>query len=132
MLADAPIYAVLPCIDLKRATNFYEQVLGLKRAELPGDMQEMEGGAVYQCGGGTMLLVYQRPEPTKAEHTSAGWMVADLDGTVDQLIAKGVQMEVYDMPDVEFDSRGVASMGTMKSAWFKDPEGNILALNQQP
>jgi predicted enzyme related to lactoylglutathione lyase len=132
MLADAPIYAVVPCVDFERATNFYEQVLGLKRAEMPGDAQELEGGAVYQCGGGTMLLVYQRPEPTKAEHTAAGWMVADLNRVVDQLIAKGVKMEVYDMPDVEFDSRGVASGGGMKSAWFKDPEGNILALSQMP
>jgi predicted enzyme related to lactoylglutathione lyase len=132
MLADAPIYAIVPCVDFERATNFYEQVLGLKRAEMPGDVDEREGGAVYQCGGGTMLLVYQRPEPTKAEHTAAGWMVADLNSVVDQLIAKGVKMEVYDMPDVEFDSRGVASGGGMKSAWFKDPEGNILALSQMP
>jgi predicted enzyme related to lactoylglutathione lyase len=98
MLADAPIYAIVPCVDFERATNFYEQVLGLKRAEMPGDVDELEGGAVYQCGGGTMLLVYQRPEPTRAEHTAAGWMVADLNRVVDQLIAKGVKMEVYDMP----------------------------------
>ena len=132
MLADAPIYAVLPCVDFESATNFYEQVLGLKRAEMPGDAQEMEGSVVYECGGGTMLLLYQRPEPTKAEHTAAGWMVTDLDAVVDQLNVKGVQMEVYDMPDVEFDERGVATMGEMKSAWFKDPEGNILALSQMP
>jgi predicted enzyme related to lactoylglutathione lyase len=132
MLADAPIYAVLPCVDFERATKFYDQVLGLKRAEMPGGTQEMEGNAVYECGGGTMLLVYQRPDPTKAEHTVAGWMVTDLDAIVDQLIAKGVQMEVYDMPDVEFDERGVATMGEMKSAWFKDSEDNILALSQMP
>jgi hypothetical protein len=41
-------------------------------------------------------------------------------------------MEVYDMPGVEFDSRGVASTGELKSAWFKDTEGNILALSQAP
>jgi predicted enzyme related to lactoylglutathione lyase len=132
MLTDVPIYAVLPCVDFARATNFYERVLGLKRAAMPGGGQDMEGSALYQCGGGTMLLVYQRPEPTKAEHTSAGWMVNDLDSVVDGLIAKGVKMEVYDMPGVEFDSRGVASMGEMKSAWFKDTEGNILALSQAP
>lgn len=132
MLSDAPIYAVLPCVDFERARNFYEQVLGLKPAEMPGDVEEMEDGVVYECGGGTMLLVYQRPEPTKAEHTAAGWMVADLDAVVDQLNAKGVQMEVYDMPDLEFDERGIATDGNMKSAWFKDPEGNILALSQMP
>lgn len=132
MLTDAPVYAVLPCVDFERARNFYESVLGLKRFKAPEGMDEMEDGAMYECGNGTMLLVYQRPEPTKAEHTAAGWMVADLDAVVDQLIAKGVKMEVYDMPDVEFDGRGVATMGGMKSAWFKDTEGNILGLNQGP
>ncbi len=120
MLTDAPIYAVLPCVDVERARNFYEGVLGLKQFKVPEGMDEMEDGAMYECGNGTMLLVYQRPEPTKAEHTAAGWMVADLDAVVDQLIAKGVKMEVYDMPDVEFDERGVAKMDGMKSAWFKD------------
>jgi predicted enzyme related to lactoylglutathione lyase len=133
MFADAPIYAVLPCVDIVRARNFYEQVLGLKRSEMPGMNEEgMEDGALYECGAGTWLLVYQRPEPTKAEHTAAGWMVADVDAVVDRLNAKGVHMEVYDMPGVEFDARGVATMGNLKTAWFKDPEGNILALSQMP
>jgi predicted enzyme related to lactoylglutathione lyase len=133
MLTNAPIYAVLPCVDVSRARNFYEQVLGLKPAEMPGvDEADMGGGALYECGAGTRLLVYQRPEPTKAEHTAAGWMVPDLEAVVDQLIDKGVKMEVYDMPGVEFDERGIATDGSMKSAWFKDPEGNILALSQMP
>lgn len=131
MLGNATIYAVLPCTDIERARNFYEQVLGLKPLEVPGmEEQGMDDTVLYQCGGGTRLLVYLRPEPTKAEHTAAGWIVDDLDAVVDQLIAKGVQLEVYDMPDVEFDERGVATMGGMKGAWFKDPEGNILALNE--
>lgn len=133
MLADSPVFAVLPCVDFQRAKNFYEQVLGLKQVEMPGmEGDESDGTIIYECGGGTRLFVYQRPEPTKAEHTVAGWVVADLDAVVDQLIAKGVKMEVYDMPGVEFDDRGVATMGGLKGAWFKDPEGNILSLNEMP
>jgi hypothetical protein len=58
--------------------------------------------------------------------------VEDLDAVVDGLIAKGVSMEVYDMPGVEFDERGVAVAGNVKTAWFKDPEGNILSLTESP
>jgi catechol 2,3-dioxygenase-like lactoylglutathione lyase family enzyme len=133
MLSDAPVHAVLPCVDIARARKFYEQVLGLKRAELPGvNEEDMDDSVLYECGAGTWLFVYQRPEPTKAEHTAAGWMVADVGAVVDRLNEKGVRMEVYDMPGVEFDSRGVATLGITKGAWFKDTEGNILALTEMP
>lgn len=136
MLGDAPVAAILPCVDLEGAKKFYEDVLGLKRAELPGGAEtESSGMLTYQCGQGTYLGVYQRETPTKADHTAAGWMVEDVDAVVDELIAKGVKMEVYDMPGVEFDERGVATgpegIG-MKGAWFKDPEGNILGITEMP
>jgi catechol 2,3-dioxygenase-like lactoylglutathione lyase family enzyme len=133
MLANSPVYAVVPCTDLERARKFYGQTLGLKEVEPPS---AGEGGAdeaaLYECGGGTNLFVYVRPTPTKADHTAAGWVVEDLDSVADELIRRGVKFEVYDMPGVEFDDRGVASMGNLKSAWFTDPEGNILAINQMP
>jgi catechol 2,3-dioxygenase-like lactoylglutathione lyase family enzyme len=113
------------------ARRFYGEVLGLKEAEIPGDIeQEAMGAALFQCGGGTQLLVYQRSEPSKAEHTVAGWIVDDLDAVVDGLIAKGLSMEVYDLPGLEFDERGVGVAGDNKVAWFKDPEGNILSINE--
>lgn len=131
MLANSPVYAVLPCTDLDGARKFYGQTLGLKEVELP-TAEEAGQAALYECGSGTNLLVYVRPTPTKADHTAAGWMVEDLDSVADELISRGVKFEVYDMPGVEFDERGVATMGNLKSAWFTDPEGNILAINQMP
>lgn len=131
MLANSPVYAVLPCTDLDGARKFYSQTLGLKEVELP-TTEEAGQAALYECGSGTNLLVYVRPTPTKADHTAAGWMVEDLDSVADELISRGVKFEVYDMPGVEFDKRGVATMGNLKSAWFTDPEGNILAINQMP
>jgi catechol 2,3-dioxygenase-like lactoylglutathione lyase family enzyme len=131
MLANSPVYAVLPCTDLDGARKFYNQTLGLKEVELP-TAEEAGQAALYECGSGTNLLVYVRPTPTKADHTAAGWMVEDLDSVADELISRGVKFEVYDMPGVEFDERGVATMGNLKSAWFTDPEGNILAINQMP
>ena len=133
MLADAPVYAVVPCVDLKGARKFYGRTLGLKEVELPGSPEEAgQSAALFECGQGTNLLVYARPTPTKADHTAAGWVVDDLDATADQLISRGLKFEVYDMPGVTFDERGVASMGNTRSAWFKDPEGNILSINQMP
>ena len=133
MLADAPVVAIVPCVDMERARKFYGEVLGLEQAEVPGAVEEASPGvAMFQCGGGTQLLVYKRQEATKAEHTAAGWIVEDLDAVVDGLIAKGVSMEVYDMPGVEFDERGVAVAEDVKTAWFKDPEGNILSITQRP
>jgi catechol 2,3-dioxygenase-like lactoylglutathione lyase family enzyme len=133
MLANAPIAAVLPCVDMARARDFYGGILGLTEAPMPGVTEEQYAeGAMYQCGAGTLLFVYQRPEPTRADHTAAAWMVSDLDAVVDALISKGVRLEVYDLPETMFDERGIATYGEFKTAWFKDPEGNILAVNQMP
>jgi predicted enzyme related to lactoylglutathione lyase len=133
MLADAPVIASLPCVDLEGAKNFYGEILGLQEMAIPGTE---EGGpneaAFFQCGQGTNLLVYKRETPTTADHTAAAWIVADIEATVDALVAKGVKMESYDMPDVEYDERGIARSEGVASAWFKDPEGNILAVNQVP
>ena len=133
MLENAPLYAVLPCVDMEGARRFYGEVLGLKEAEIPGASgDEGQDAAIFECGEGTRLLVYQRATPTKADHTAAGWLVDDVEAVVDALMAKGVMMEVYDMPNIEFDERGIATGAGLKGAWFKDPEGNILAINEMP
>ena len=43
--------------------------------------------------------------------------------------AAGVAFEEYDQPGLKTVD-GVADMGGMKGAWFKDTEGNIIALAQ--
>jgi catechol 2,3-dioxygenase-like lactoylglutathione lyase family enzyme len=129
MLGNSTLVALLPCVDLEGAKAFYGGVLGLKEGTVPGSAETAEQGILYECGGGTKLAIYQRPTPTTADHTAAGWIVDDVDPIVDALIAKGVKLEVYDMPGMEFDDRGVVSMGRGKGAWFKDPEGNILSIS---
>jgi predicted lactoylglutathione lyase len=49
---------------------------------------------------------------------------------VEQLKAKGVTFEHYDMPGVELQG-DVHVMGDMHAAWFKDPDGNILNIVNQ-
>lgn len=123
MLGSSPVVATLPAVDINRAVKFYSQVLGLRRVEMPvpGD------AALFEAGQGTQIFIYQR-EATKAEHTAATFAVDDIDEVVDGLIDKGVVFEQYDFGDIKTDERGIATMGSNKSAWFKDTEGNIIAL----
>jgi predicted enzyme related to lactoylglutathione lyase len=123
MLGSSPVVVTLPAVDINRAIKFYSQVLGLKQVELPGPGD----AALFEAGQGTQIFIYQR-EGTKAEHTAATFVVADIDEVVDGLAARGVGFEQYDFGEIKTDERGIATMGSNKSAWFKDTEGNIIAL----
>ncbi len=126
MLNKSPVAAILPAVDMMRAKQFYQQKLGLTIES------EDPQGIKFSSGDCTQLFVYPRPEPTKAEHTVAGWTVDDIEATVRDLRSRGVVFEHYDMPDLKTDAEGVATMGTTKAAWFKDTEGNILAITTMP
>ena len=131
MLGNAPVAVVLPTTDLNRSRTFYVDTLGLSELPLPSDNLT---DVMLLDSGGSMILVYLRHEPTKAEHTVAAWMVDDFDRVVDGLLARGVRFETYaGMPDTDWDSRGVASDGSgLRSVWFLDPDGNILSVNATP
>ena len=121
MLGEAPVVASIPVVDLQRARSFYTQILGLKeRSSSDPD------GIYLEAGQGTKLFIYRRGEPTKAEHTAASFRVDDVRATVTALKAKGVTFESYDLETIKTDRDGVAHVGDVTAAWFKDPEGNIL------
>lgn len=124
MLRNSSIAAVLPAVDLPRAKRFYNQTLGLSIE------QETDQGILFNSGDCTRLLVYARPTPTKADHTAAGWQVDDVEAEVRDLKSRGIRFEQYDMPGLKTNADGIAEMEGRKSAWFKDPEGNILAISQ--
>jgi predicted enzyme related to lactoylglutathione lyase len=125
MLTNSMVAPSLPAVDVKRARKFYEEKLGLKVV-----MEDPSPGIMFQAGAGTMLYVYQRAA-TKADHTVASFKVDNIEAEVKELKSKGVKFEEYDMPKMGIKTvNGIATMGTMKGAWFKDSEGNILALTQ--
>lgn len=124
LLTDAPIAAVLPAEDINRAKKFYTEKLGLKIK----DENKERGELYFDCGAGTMLLIYKRKRTT-AEHTAAGFKVDDIEKTIEELKAKGVKFEDYDFPGLK-TVNGIATFGDMKGAWFTDPEGNIVAITQ--
>jgi predicted enzyme related to lactoylglutathione lyase len=121
MLTNAKIHPTLPVVDLERAKKFYEEKLGLKVTRT-----DPSPGAVLQAGDSTVLYIYQRAA-TKADHTVAGFTVTDVEATVQALKANGVVFEEIDTPAFKTVG-GIATMGDLKVAWFKDTEGNILAL----
>ena len=123
ILADAPVSAGLPASDIERARAFYEGTLGLPIA------QDLEGALTFGCGNGTMVFVYPSEFAGTNQATAAGWQVGDIEAAMEELRSKGVTFEEYDLPGLRTVD-GIATFGPTKSSWFKDTEGNILALIQ--
>src|SRR5215208_7407342 len=124
MLGDARVDATIPTADLDRARDFYGGTLGLR----PTDRALRGREVVYDCGGGTRLLLYERQKGATADHTLAHFIVDDLEATVQTLRGRGVTFEEYDLPDITTVD-GVATFADFKAAWFRDPDGNIIAIN---
>ncbi|MCM5682200.1 VOC family protein [Schlegelella sp. S2-27] len=123
MLQSYPMYAYIPARDLARARQFYEQRIGL----VP--KQEINGGVAYEFAGGTACFLYPTPNAGTSQASQAFWSVDDVDALIERLKARGVTFEDYDMPG-ERSPAGAVIAGGAKAAWFKDSEGNIMALVQ--
>jgi len=123
MLQNAPMYAYIPARDVTRAREFYERKLGFK----PGP--EIAGGVVYESANGTACFLYPTPNAGTSQASQAYWQVNDVEREIAELKARGVAFENYDMPGERTPS-GAIIAGGAKAAWFKDSEGNILALIQ--
>src|SRR3954469_17549288 len=124
MLQQAPMYAYIPAKDVSRARKFYEEKVGLQPKE------ELAGGVAYEFGGGTGCFLYPTPNAGTSKASQAFWQVSDVEREVAELKARGVEFEDYDMPGEKSPS-GVITAGGAKAAWFKDSEGNILALIEE-
>ncbi len=123
MLSTAPLRAYIPVSNLQRARKFHEETLGLKPGEQYG------GGVIYRCGE-TEAFLYQTPNAGTSKASQAFWQVADVEAEVAELKARGVVFEEYDMPGIKMQN-SIATGGGAKTAWFKDSEGNIMAISQR-
>ena len=110
--------------DMGRAKDFYENKLGLEAGNFP-----FEGVEMYACGDGTSFFLYQRETVSHAVNTVMSFHVENIEDLVSRMKEKGVVFEDYDTEDFK-TVESVAKMGTIKAAWFKDPDENILALFQ--
>ena len=125
MLSNSPVYATIGVKDMQKAKDFYENTLGLKQAE---GGPEDSGGVLYGSGGNTRIFVYESAFGGTNQATSATWIVDDVDKEVSDLKGKGVTFEHYDFPGGELEG-DIHVIGSLRSAWFKDPDGNILNMS---
>jgi len=121
MLQRSPMYAYIPATDVARARQFYEQKLGFKAS------REVAGGVTYEFANGTACFLYPTPNAGTSKASQAFWQVDDVEREVRELKSRGVTFEEYDMPGMKTKD-GIANAGGAKAAWFKDTEGNILAI----
>jgi len=123
VLKTSPILAYIPVSNVSRARKFYEETVGLNPRE------EYAGGVIYECGGAEAFL-YPTANAGTSKASQAFWRVADVEAEVAVLKARGVKFEEYDIPGVNMKN-SIATGGGAKTAWFKDTEGNILAISQR-
>jgi catechol 2,3-dioxygenase-like lactoylglutathione lyase family enzyme len=124
MLQKFPMYSYIPVKDVRRARAFYEGKLGFK----PG--KELDDAVTYTFAGGTACFLYPTPNAGTSKASQAFWQVEDLERLVADLEARGVKFEDYDTPGMKTVNH-ILTDGGAKAAWFKDTEGNIMALIQE-
>jgi predicted enzyme related to lactoylglutathione lyase len=123
MLDGATAHAVLPAMDMERATRFYTEKVGAQQ-------RASAEGATFLTVGGSEFSIYPTPNSNRGGHTQMGLRVPDCRATVAELRSRGVEFEEYDFPGLKTVD-GIADIGGGGSAaWFKDNEGNIIGVVQ--
>ena len=125
MVRNDRLSAVLCSTDLERSQDFYERKVGLRLSATT-----IKNHLVFECGDGTTLLIYGRPSPNKADHTQVRFWSEDVVADVQELADRGVEFDLVEFGDLKMVGHVLTSPGIGSSAWFKDPDGNTLALFQ--
>jgi catechol 2,3-dioxygenase-like lactoylglutathione lyase family enzyme len=122
-LSSSALVAFVATTDAARARAFYETTLGLR-------IVEETPFALVADANGTMLRIQRVKELSPPPFTALGWKVEDIRASIAALVARGVTFERFgSLPQ---DDDGVwTAPGGAKIAWFKDPEGYILSLQQE-
>jgi catechol 2,3-dioxygenase-like lactoylglutathione lyase family enzyme len=128
MLESGEIAAIVPVSDIDRPIDFYGDKLGLRldvrRDDLPNNRE-----AEFRAGDGT-LVVYESVGAGQSRATLAAFRVADIEATVGALRERGVVFEDYDTPELKMEN-GIGTIGDLRAAWAKDPDGNIIAIESR-
>jgi catechol 2,3-dioxygenase-like lactoylglutathione lyase family enzyme len=121
MLGKANATPMIAVKDIDRARQFYGETLGLSTSD------EMGGEILSLKSGETLISVYRSEFAGTNKATALTFDVEDIEAEVSDLKQKGIFFEHYDMPGLEKQGDLYVADG-MKTAWFKDPDGNILSL----
>lgn len=124
MLGDTKAFSGFAVGDIEKAKEFYGRTLGLK-------VSESNGLLTLHVAGGNNVLIYPKPNHTPANFTVLNFPVDNVDEAVDELTKRGVHFEIYDLPDIKTNKKGIMRGNGPTIAWFKDPAGNILSVIEQ-
>jgi catechol 2,3-dioxygenase-like lactoylglutathione lyase family enzyme len=123
MFERSKAYSGFATDDIDKAREFYGGTLNLEVSE------PFPGGLMLNLPGGRDTLIYHKPDFTPATYTMLNFEVPDIEAAVDELNARGIEMERYE--GFEHDEKGISRMpdGPV-GAWFTDPAGNILLVHE--
>ena len=124
MLNDNRISAVLVCTDLEASQRFYEDKVGMTLSP-----ETIPNHLLIEAAEGTTLLIYGRPNGNLADHTQVRFWSTDIETDVNELAVRGVEFDDYDTPTFKTVNH-IATTAIGRSAWFKDPDGNTIAVFQ--
>ena len=124
MLRDSKAFSGFSAGDIQTAKKFYSETLGL-------DVTESHGLLTLRLAGGNNVLIYPKPNHVPATFTVLNFPVTDVDLVVDELTKRGVRFEIYDLPNLKTDKKGIMRGNGPTIAWFKDPAGNILSVIEE-
>jgi catechol 2,3-dioxygenase-like lactoylglutathione lyase family enzyme len=115
---------ILPVDDAARAHSFYTEKLGLPHRGMTDDGSELLGN-----DGGPMLQLMPVSDGKHSDHTALSFEVTDIERTVRDMEAMGVQFQDYDLPNLKTENH-ICTRNSEKSAWFMDTEHNILCVHE--
>jgi catechol 2,3-dioxygenase-like lactoylglutathione lyase family enzyme len=121
-IAAQPLVAFLATRDASRARAFYAGTLCLRVvADTPF--------ALVLDAHGTEVRIQKVEAFTPHPFTALGWKVPDLARAIADLRSRGVTFERYEFMEQDPSGSWKAPDGTLV-AWFKDPDGNTLSIQQ--
>ena len=124
MLGESKAFSGFAVPDVAKAKEFYAKTLGL-------NVSESHELLTLHLAGGNNVLIYPKPNHVPATFTVLNFPVVNVDLAVEQLKKRGVRFEIYDLPDIKTDEKGIMRGNGPTIAWFKDPAGNILSVIEQ-
>jgi predicted enzyme related to lactoylglutathione lyase len=123
MFTDTKAFSGFSAPDIEAARAFYGDTLGIRTTVEHGIL------TLHLAGGERPTIVYPKPDHVPAGFTILNFEVDDIDAAVDELVARGVEIQRYEgMPQ---DERGIMRAGGPYIAWFTDPAGNVLSVLQE-
>lgn len=125
MFKNSKAFSSFSVNDLRKAKDFYQNVLGLEVME--NEKMEM---LELPIGEGCSVMVYPKQNHQPATFTVLNFSVDNIDAAVEKLTSKGIKPEQY-TGEIKTDEKGIFREEGIQVAWFKDPAGNILSVVQE-